>query len=860
MRERRLSSRILSIVLAFTMIITLIPQISFGADSNIQVKQGSAEVKFGTSKAYDVNAEVTVEKDKITNVVLSHNAAESGHEDSVSFAEQAKEIGNRLKNTGADKESIKGVDAVSGATITSEAYKTAVLNALGMNVEKDFTFGSGNTVLEPGVYRVPVSLRHVDRHEDESMAASAFPSTVKLIINEDGTGTIEAEMKAVEKANLRDMAQNIKVYQGNNTSSETKDVTIMETVKNPEGIYKPDPEKDKIVPSKISFQIPDNHWDGVYMSLWVEVLNYAPDAWLRIDYDKAEAPGTPKHYKGEAKVNQFGKYTIFTDVTVIDGEITDVAVTADNFISETHRPTNELKIAQAAKSLKSIWNGMAPTQENAEKIFKKIMKEDDPDQVIDGISGATYSGKAVRDAVMDAFDLTYVDEVIHVPENVEPGVYEVEIGYYSDVVWHSLIENVKGKAILTVNHDKSMTLELDTFSGTSKEPLYILGFNGVYKDNDLSKELTMKDCSYKMGLSVNDYEDEFFEKGTPVVTHLKFPLYGGLQKVYNTNAYLYVPAMKGLNGELSGVDFKDGHFNVDVFAKIYWDEMKKTGEVPEEKEKLENVTLDSNFTKVNTETYKYTSTGKQVNAKPVVKDRKGRKLTPDKDYKVSYSHKTRVNPGKYTITVKGMGKYTGTVERKLVITPEAPEKISGRLSRESGGYDDIAVSWSPSKGASGYYVSYRKAGSDKWSDSVRTTKTSYVKKNLTDGTTYEFKVRPYVTRDEIRYSSGKYRTVKVTTMKKVSLSSVKKHSSSRVKVSWKNISGESGYQISQSSKKTGTNIVYTWKTGSGKSINIKAGKNKTYYYKVRAYKNVTVNGKTTKVYAPWSNVKSYKLR
>ena len=546
-----------------------------------EVKKGQADVSFGGKKSYGVDAEVTILDGKISDVVLNHSAKEDGHESSVSYADAAKAMNEKFKGLAVDdKAGIEGLDAVSGATVTSDAYKEAVLKALGLYKPADLTFGSGNKELKPGVYNVPISLRHAVKHQNPSAAVTAFPATATLTVAKDGTATLETTLNPVKKAGLVDMAQNIKVYQEDNFNSATKEVTILESLTNPEGIYNPNPGTDKVVPSKISFQIPNNDWDGVYLSLWVDAMNDAPDAWLQIGYDKALAPGTEQHFKGSAKVDQFGKYTIYTDITVVDGKITNVDVTAGDFISETHRPENEMKIDQVTKALKENWNGMAPTQENAEAIFRKIYKDDTSHDVIDSVSGATYSAKAVRDAVMGAFKLDYQDEIINVPENVEPGIYEVEIEYASDVVWHSLVENEKTKAILTVNADKTMNLEFDTKSGTDKEPLYILGFNGVYPNNDRKEKLTLDGCSFEMGLSSNDYEDEFFAKGTQVVNHVKFPLLGGLQKVYNTNAYLYVPAMKRLNGELSGVNFKDGHFNVDIFAKIFWDGMKKIGDVP----------------------------------------------------------------------------------------------------------------------------------------------------------------------------------------------------------------------------------------------------------------------------------------
>ena len=541
-----------------------------------EVKNGSADVAFGPEKAYGVTAAVSVLDGKITGVELNHDAAASGHENSVSYADNAKAMAAKFTGLATnDKTAIEAVDVVSGATVTSNAYKEAVLKALGLYVAPkpaDFTFGSANTELKPGEYQVPVSLRNAGKHESSSMAAGAFPALATLTVAEDGTATLTTNMQAVTVADIQDMAHSVLIYQEDNFLTEkTVAATVLETVKKPE----PMPGAGKDVPTKISFEIPNNDWDGVYLNFTVDAMGPGyPDGWLKIDYARAGAPGSAVTYPGSAGVDQFGKYTIHTDVSVKDGVITNVAVSADNFISETHRPTNEMKIAQVTEALKSAWNGMEPTQANAEEIFYKIMKPENRDEVIDTVSGATYSAKAVRDAVMNAFGLEYQDEIINVPEKVEPGVYQVEIGYYSDVVWHSLVENTKTLAQLTVNADGTMFLDFETKSGTEKEPLYILGFNGVYENNDRAGKLTIDGSKVDMGLSSNDYEDEFFAKGTQVVNHLTIPLLGGLDKVYNTNCRMYVPAMKRLNGELSGIYFENGTFNADVFAKVYWDTMK----------------------------------------------------------------------------------------------------------------------------------------------------------------------------------------------------------------------------------------------------------------------------------------------
>ena len=116
---------------------------------------------------------------------------------------------------------------------------------------------------------------------------------------------------------------------------------------------------------------------------------------------------------------------------------------------------------------------------------------------------------------------------------------------------------------------------------------------------------------------------------------------------------------------------------------------------------------------------------------------------------------------------------------------------------------------------------------------------------------YDIKVVTYKTTSGYKcYNAGK--STSIYTLKKITGVKAQK-SGTKVKISWTNIAGETGYQISQSTKKSGTNIVSTYKTTSGKYKTVSATKGKTYYYKVCAYK--VVNGK--KIYSPWSTVVKY---
>lgn len=246
-------------------------------------------------------------------------------------------------------------------------------------------------------------------------------------------------------------------------------------------------------------------------------------------------------------------------------------------------------------------------------------------------------------------------------------------------------------------------------------------------------------------------------------------------------------------------------------------------------------------------TSNYTYNGKAQKPSVTVKDSKGTTLKNGTDYIVSYaSGSTKI--GKYKVTVTFKGNYSGSKALYFEIGPKNPSSVKTSLY----GYNDVKVSWSKVSGVSGYKVYYKKSTASSWTLLKTTTSTSCKKANLSDGVKYDFKVVAYKNvSGNACENAGK--TSSIYTLKKVTGVKVAK-SSSKVKVSWANISGETGYQISQSTSKSKTKIVATYKTTSGKSKTIKATKGKTYYYKVRAYKIVS----DKKIYGPWSSVIKYK--
>jgi len=225
------------------------------------------------------------------------------------------------------------------------------------------------------------------------------------------------------------------------------------------------------------------------------------------------------------------------------------------------------------------------------------------------------------------------------------------------------------------------------------------------------------------------------------------------------------------------------------------------------------------------------------------------KLVEGTDYTVTITNEegavveTPTSVGKYTVKVTYIGSYKGTKASKMnyTIVPTAVKNMNVKLS----GYDDVKVSWNASTGATAYYVYYKKSTVSSYSSYKKVTGTTATLKNLSDGVTYNIKVVPAY--EDVKSTKS---TVKsITTLKKVTNVKVVRNGK-KVTVSWKNIAGETGYQVAYSTTKTGK-LSYVIKDGAALTkVNVTLKKAGKRYYKVRAYK--TVDG--DKVYGPWSTV------
>ncbi len=247
----------------------------------------------------------------------------------------------------------------------------------------------------------------------------------------------------------------------------------------------------------------------------------------------------------------------------------------------------------------------------------------------------------------------------------------------------------------------------------------------------------------------------------------------------------------------------------------------------------------------------YTYNGNAKKPTVTVADTNGNELVKDADYTLSYE-KGRKNPGRYTVTLTFTGKYSGT---KVLEFTVKPRKVADLTAKQT--ISTITLSWSECIGADGYRVYKYNKDTEKYEKIADVTETSYKVKSLKSGTKYKFKVRAYVKDDGTIY--GNYSDVleTATKTKTPEITSAKSSSKGKATVKWSDVSGESKYQLYYATSKNGTYKRYdTYDANDADATVSGLTSGKTYYFKVRTYKN-TDGGK---VYSSYSAVKSVKVK
>ncbi|MDD6614587.1 MAG: fibronectin type III domain-containing protein [Lachnospiraceae bacterium] len=216
-------------------------------------------------------------------------------------------------------------------------------------------------------------------------------------------------------------------------------------------------------------------------------------------------------------------------------------------------------------------------------------------------------------------------------------------------------------------------------------------------------------------------------------------------------------------------------------------------------------------------------------------------LTKGKDYSVTY--RNNKNAGTATVSVKGLGTYNGTVNKKFKIT-KADQKISAKAS-----------AWTRVYGSSSFSLGASAKGKLTYSSSKNgvAVVSSNGKVTVRGCGTTTITIKAAATSN---YKAAS-RKVKITVKPKVQSIKVNALGSRRAKISWKKDVKASGYQIQYSLSKKFSSGVTTKVEKSKTSLTVtKLRSNKRYYFRMRAYAK---SGNTT-LYSDWSPVEYVTIK
>ncbi|MDO4340884.1 MAG: CAP domain-containing protein [Eubacteriales bacterium] len=205
---------------------------------------------------------------------------------------------------------------------------------------------------------------------------------------------------------------------------------------------------------------------------------------------------------------------------------------------------------------------------------------------------------------------------------------------------------------------------------------------------------------------------------------------------------------------------------------------------------------------------------------------------------------------------------TGTPKPTATPTPAASiSKVVPVVKKSTVSYNSATLSWNKIKGATGYAVYTSTSANGKYTRKNAGNHTTCTVRGLKTGKTYYIKVCAYQTING-RTVYSKYSSIqKVKPVLSVpSISSVKKAGTNTLSVTFKRVSGASGYDVYYSTSKNGKyQKIGTIKNNKTKTLVHKSTKIKngaSAYYRIRAYR--TVDGK--KVYSSYSAIKGVKIR
>ena len=198
----------------------------------------------------------------------------------------------------------------------------------------------------------------------------------------------------------------------------------------------------------------------------------------------------------------------------------------------------------------------------------------------------------------------------------------------------------------------------------------------------------------------------------------------------------------------------------------------------------------------------------------------------------------------------------GTIVISEPATQPTAQPTALKLSVASA--SSMKITWAKATGVSGYEVWYATSENGTYKNTKTTSESNYTQTGLKAGTTYYYKIRSYKTVSGIKvYSAYTSVTSKKLTVPKPTNVKLANSDATSLKISWSEVADASGYEIHRATSETGKHSkIETITSGTIVSYtNKNLTNNKTYYYKIRAYK--TVSG--VKKYSSYCSILSKKV-
>lgn len=162
--------------------------------------------------------------------------------------------------------------------VQTEEFSSDVAVQADEQAEAQTGFGTANTQLAKGTYTVKASLMKGNDPTSASMAGSCIAGDATMVVAEDGSATVTVPIQSVTVMGMTGNAEQWKIYKGD-TTTETTDASATTG------------EDGKV--NSITFTIPDKSQDGVYVNMYIDLMQTTQDVFLKLDYANAQPVKAP---------------------------------------------------------------------------------------------------------------------------------------------------------------------------------------------------------------------------------------------------------------------------------------------------------------------------------------------------------------------------------------------------------------------------------------------------------------------------------------------------------------------------------------------------------------------------------------